>query len=401
MKKFEEYEEEIYKCSRCGLCQSVCPVFKASLNECAVSRGKFNMLNGVLKGDLKLNQKIKSYLDMCTGCNACKDFCPSKIDARKIFVAAKEEYYKTNSCLIKEQFLNSYFGFKCALNFAKISFNLYRFLKLEKLFNLCLPIIKRTGYLGRRLTLINALIKQDYKNSFQNETKQKAKTAVYFEGCFNKYLNPQTEDAVKKILEKSDINLIKKDFECCGVSYLNDGDTENFLKLVKTNVQKAGTNYDYILTDCASCFDALKSYENYFESAESKEFANKVTDVAELITKQEFTSEKKFKIAVHKPCHDSSNFIDTVKNIKNTDFIEVEDYDKCCGFSGKFALKYEEISQEISRQKAQKYIDSDVDIILTTCPACILGLEQGLAMINSAKKPKVMNLFVFIAKYCL
>ena len=33
----------------CGLCQSVCPVFKATQNECAVSRGKFNILNGIIK----------------------------------------------------------------------------------------------------------------------------------------------------------------------------------------------------------------------------------------------------------------------------------------------------------------------------------------------------------------
>ena len=63
MKEFEDYEEEIYKCSRCGLCQSVCPVFKATLNECAVSRGKFNILNGIIKGDLTFSNKEKKYLD--------------------------------------------------------------------------------------------------------------------------------------------------------------------------------------------------------------------------------------------------------------------------------------------------------------------------------------------------
>lgn len=78
MNNLKDYEEDIYKCSRCGLCQFVCPVFKASVNECAVSRGKFNMLNGVIKGELSLNRKIKSYLDLCTGCNACKIFAPAK-----------------------------------------------------------------------------------------------------------------------------------------------------------------------------------------------------------------------------------------------------------------------------------------------------------------------------------
>ena len=41
-------------------------------------------------------------------------------------------------------------------------------------------------------------------------------------------------------------------------------------------------------------------------------------------------------------------------------------------------------------------------MVLTTCPACILGLEQGFIETGIAqhKRPVVMNLFVFLAKYC-
>lgn len=49
MKKLEDFKEDINKCSKCGLCQSVCPVYKITGNDCAVSRGKFVMLDGVLK----------------------------------------------------------------------------------------------------------------------------------------------------------------------------------------------------------------------------------------------------------------------------------------------------------------------------------------------------------------
>ena len=107
MKKLSDYEEEIYKCSRCGLCQSVCPVYRAALNECCVSKAKFTMLNGVIKGDLKLNKRIKDYMDLCTGCNACKDFCPSNIDAREIFTAVKAQYYAENGENFAEKILDS------------------------------------------------------------------------------------------------------------------------------------------------------------------------------------------------------------------------------------------------------------------------------------------------------
>ena len=37
----EDFKDEISKCSKCGLCQSVCPIYKLTGNDCAVSRGKF------------------------------------------------------------------------------------------------------------------------------------------------------------------------------------------------------------------------------------------------------------------------------------------------------------------------------------------------------------------------
>lgn len=405
MKKLKDYEEDIYKCSRCGLCQSVCPVFNATMNECAVSRGKFNMLNGIIKGELSFSDKIKSYLDLCTGCNACKDFCPSGIDACKIFIAAKDEYYKNKRLSGFVKFIDSYAVFKMILWTAGWFYAVYRFFKIYKIVSLFENCLSKAGLAGKRVVLFNSLARKYIKPMKNQKTAAKTsgikKTkAVYFDGCFNKYVNSDTKDAVAKLLEKSDIEIIEKDFECCGVSYLFDGNISSFKKLVKRNISQLDEDIDYILTDCASCNIVLKEYENYLSDKAVKDFSQKVLSVTELLKNMKFVCKKSLKIAVHKPCHDNYDFVSIVKNIKNIDFIDVEDYDKCCGFSGKFALKNQEISRKISRKKADKYVDSCVDIILTTCPACVLGLNQGLAEIPAAKKPVVMNLFVFIALFC-
>ena len=71
MKSFFDFKEEIHKCSKCGLCQAECPVYKVTGNDCTVSRGQFVMLNGVIKGDLKISEKINSYLDLCLKCGKC------------------------------------------------------------------------------------------------------------------------------------------------------------------------------------------------------------------------------------------------------------------------------------------------------------------------------------------
>ena len=403
MKKLKDYEDEIYKCSRCGLCQSVCPVYKATLNECAVSRGKFNILNGIIKGELKLNSTVKKYLDLCTGCNACHDFCPSKIDVKDIFTTAKSEYYRTNKPVFFEKIINSYLLFKLVMWSGCIFFFIYRLLKLNKAVKVFSKLIIKTGTAGKRIVLLNTLAECRYKNK-NSVSKNKIRNAIYFEGCFNKYLNSETKEAVKKILADSDIKLIQKNFECCGISYLNDGNIEQFKKLLDKNLNKIDSEYEYVITDCASCAETLKSYKLFSNKKAANNLSKKTIMLTDVIKNINFQCSEPFKIAVHKPCHDSYDFIEIVKNIKGTDYTEAKDFDKCCGFSGKFALQNQEISRKISKQKAQNYIDANVDFILTTCPACQLGLNQGLAELSdknsSLKQPEVMNLYVFLAKYC-
>ena len=245
------------------------------------------------------------------------------------------------------------------------------------------------------------MAKKEYSNKNTTIKQNKTKTAIFFEGCFNKYINPQTKNAVEKILLKSNIMLIKKNFHCCGISYLSDGDIETFKKLAQKNISLIDKETDYILTDCATCNDVLKTYKEYLEEQTVTDISNKVTSITELISNIEFTSNKKLKIAIHKPCHEDFDIENFVKNnIKNIEYIPINSYDKCCGFAGSFAIKHSEISTKISKQKVQDYIDNKVDIILTTCPACLLGLEQGIIEHNKLNTLTPMNLIVFLAKYC-
>ena len=94
MKDLAEYKDEIHSCSKCGLCQSVCPIYEVTKNDCSVSRGMFIMLKGLLKGELKMSKKLNRYLDLCLKCGACTKFCPSGINIVDIIASAKAKYFQ-------------------------------------------------------------------------------------------------------------------------------------------------------------------------------------------------------------------------------------------------------------------------------------------------------------------
>ena len=84
------YQKEIERCSQCGLCMSVCPLYQQTKNDCANARGLLSVLKGIIKGKLSVDESIIKYLKMCDNCDKCKEFCPSGIDIPTILKSAKE-----------------------------------------------------------------------------------------------------------------------------------------------------------------------------------------------------------------------------------------------------------------------------------------------------------------------
>lgn len=377
MKKLEDFADDINKCSKCGLCQSVCPVYKITGNDCAVSRGKFVMLDGVLKGDLKLNKNIEKYLDMCLKCGKCKNFCPSNIDVCEIFNTAKYECAKNTLHGKFEKFFES-----------KLFFGI--FMKFMKIF--------------RRI---------DSAASISGNRGEGCIKLLYFKGCVNN-VYPKTERALKKIFSNLNVEIIERDFDCCGLPFLSSGNMERFEEVKKYNLALMDSDFDYILTDCASCESTLKGYFNSthallttedkkasFERAVARSDGGfSFVNAAEFLAGQniKFKFKKPVKVTFHKPCHlENDEFLKPLlQKCENVEYIEAEDYDECCGFAGEFALKNHKISKAISVKKANNIAKTNADIVLTTCPACILGIKQGF-LFSGKKSPKIMNIMEFLA----
>ena len=112
MKELKNFKEEIHKCSKCGLCQSVCPIYHITGNDCCVSRGQFIMLKGLIKGDLKMTTNLNRYLNLCLKCGKCSHFCPAGIDAVDIIISAKHEYFKTHFFEKIISWIQKYFIFR-------------------------------------------------------------------------------------------------------------------------------------------------------------------------------------------------------------------------------------------------------------------------------------------------
>lgn len=337
MKTLKDCENDIHSCSKCGLCQSVCPIYKITGNDCTVSRGHFIMLRGLLKGELKMSGVINRYLDLCLKCGACTKFCPSDIDVVNIVTLAKAEYFNTHP--------------------------------FEKLFSVFQKII--VFKIG--LKILSLFNKKPKSKTFDRKI-------LYFGGC-GVEINGKMSKFVVKTLNECGYEVIIPNFDCCGLPFLMRGDIKNFERYMKSFYSEI-EKYDNceILTTCASCEKILNQYKNY-----DIEKSFTVKNIYAFLREHniQFTLKKDLSVTFHKPCN--INNYDDIKwlfnNTKNLKYTEMEDYDKCCGMNGVFKLRELQTMFSLYKAKREKIIDSGSNIVLTSC----LGCENALRWYSFGK----------------
>lgn len=363
MKKLEDFKEEIHRCSKCGICQHACPVYQELGNDCAVSRGQFIMLDGVIKGDLKLNKNINKYLDLCLKCNKCKSACPTGIDVVQILLNAKYEYLK-----------HTFEG--------KLEQALYSFLESKLVFN-------------NILNFVGILFRLFKPKKVQKKLESPSAKAIYFGGCIEKF-RPDVRDYVIELLNKMNIEVLDVDFGCCGMPFLTTGNLDRFEEQKQENLKKLEKlEFDYIITDCASCEYVWNELYTNDELKISMKFKN----LYELISESdlEFISKIKKVITYHKPCHEN-NFGD-IKNIiekcKNVEYKEMKDYDSCCGFGGLEHLSIIKTIFKIINKKGQNILKTKADILITSCVGCLISTT-----ISTFFRQKTKRLITFLKEDC-
>lgn len=318
----KDIKEEIYKCSKCGLCRSVCPVFLALKNEMFLPRGRFIVLNNSINNSIELHKSFVDKLDVCLNCNLCKDFCPSDINSSKIFTEIKSLY-----------------SFKSGM----IPF----YLKLKLIF---------------LLEKIKSFKNFNFEKANKTEKKYASKVA-FFQGCYNKFVNSDDKIALISVLNNAgyDVDIISG---CCGYPYLSDANIQKFKNNALKFKKYDFSSYEYVICSCDTCFDTLNKYSEYVP--ELSTFTGKLLRFDEFvkiknILRPEFQNALYFKPLLRKDDFWMKSF-----NVKGM----------CSGMENFFMFKYPKIAEKIFENLGVEYKKSNEKDIVTTCLLSKWGLQK-------------------------
>jgi glycolate oxidase iron-sulfur subunit len=219
---------------------------------------------------------------------------------------------------------------------------------------------------------------------------------VFFSGCMTDYVYQDAGHNIIDLLKSNNIEtIIPKNISCCGAPAYYMGDQKTALKLAQKNFSLLSKlNPDYIITNCATCGNALKSlYKSLLHlKGHDLNFTDKVMDFHKFYTthigippgKKNFSSKKNIKITYHDPCHLKrgqkvySEPRELLKSLPGVEFVEMDSPDACCGGAGGFNIKHYDLSLDIGKRKAESIKRTGADIVATGCPSCQMQLKDIL-----------------------
>lgn len=404
----QEIAREVVKCSRCGNCRSICPVFLEENNENTTPRSKARMMEAVADGELELTPGMQERFAKCLFCKACKTHCGSGVGTDALILGGRTALAKQNGIPLLKKAAFTGLRYRKFFDLFLRSGALFQGLMFKKMPDgrgrIARFPLPGAGFSVRRV--IPDLVSRPFRSAASGLVKAKTPAGkgrvIFFTGCTLNYIYPQVGEAVMNILTGAGWDVvIPAEQCCCGTPAFTSGDLGTGRMLAEQNVKiLAEANGDYIVTACGTCGAALRD-EYSLVLADSpqlktwRSLSGKVLDIAEFAVQHCDLSRLgpvPLKVTYHDPCHlvrgmnVSAEPRRILQAIPGVEYIEMKDANRCCGAGGSFSASYYELSRRINDKKLNCAEATGADILVTGCSSCRMHITDGLSQRGSAMK---------------
>jgi glycolate oxidase iron-sulfur subunit len=408
----EEIKEDLHHCIKCGLCQAVCPTFKATKLEHYTPRGRLQILKHYLEGDLGITPEFEEAVLSCILCDACAAFCPSGVRIDRLFRNMRGDLAElvrtgldkkalfallTSPALMRRGARIARMGQRLLVDFLSVSM---------KLGNIPIDRLPRFNHRSFRSSVPEKI----------TASGKRTGRVLYFTGCATDLIHGDVGHAVLEVLGWLGIEVIvPKDQLCCAAPIFLSGFHRVALPNIERNLEIFDRDdVDAIVVDCATCGAALKKdipellQDLGRDPSKAIRVASKVKDISQVVVERlgdlaigEPRTDESLRVTYHDPCHLVRGMGVTAEPrmilsaLPGIDFTEMEDPGECCGGGGSYQFERTELSGAITSAKTDRIRSTRARIVATGCPGCRLTLAGNL---REESDPEVMHTIQLLAR---
>jgi len=361
-------EEEALYCVRCGLCLSVCPGYRESLNETDSPRARVALLRAVKEGLLENpTAEYSQAFFRCLLCGACTFICPSGVAVDRILELTRGELADLG--LLPE-----------ALSDLDNRIAQYRNISAEE-------------NEGRLMWADNLPAPPTGLG------KERAEVA-YFVGCVSSFFprSYKVPQALVQIFDRAGVDyaLLGGAEWCCGYPMFINGELERARELIHHNVEAVrAMGVKKVVMTCPSCFHfwkhsyhaALATEDLGLEVQHATEFLADLLEMGNLKL-----HELRENVTYHDPCdlgrkggviEAPRRVLAQIPGLRLVEMAENRDSSHCCGGGGNLESFAPEVSKAVARNRIRQAVGVGAGTLVSACQQC----ERTLA--NAARAERI------------
>jgi L-lactate dehydrogenase complex protein LldE len=198
---------------------------------------------------------------------------------------------------------------------------------------------------------------------------------------------------------------------CCGQPAFNTGYRTEARQVARRFIELCEeSDAEFIVSPSGSCTAMVHHYEGLFSDDDgwrgrAHAVAARTFELSSFLVRElkltDVGARFKGRVTWHDACHGLRELgvrnepRTLISQVRDTEFVELENADACCGFGGTFSVKYPEISTAILDQKIEAIERAGVDAVVSGDASCLMQIGGRLSRIGS--KARVMHLAELLA----
>ncbi len=400
-----EAERILRKCVHCGFCTATCPTYVTLGNELDSPRGRIYLIKDMLENGRPADREIVTHIDRCLSCLACMTTCPSGVHYMHLVDHARAHIEKTYRRPLMNRLTRGLLAlvlpyprrFRAALHLARLARPLapvFRAMPGLK------PMAAMLALAPRRVAPAGG-----GPATHPPTTERRGRVAI-LTGCAQPVLEPETNAAAVRLLNRLGIEVVAPPGEvCCGSLVHHMGREDQALAAARQNIdiwmrEIDRDGLDAIIITASGCGTTIKDYgymlrddPAYAEKAANvSALAKDVTEYLATLDLPPPAHAPGLTVAYHSACsmqHGQKITRQPKDLLKAAGFTVVDPAEGhlCCGSAGTYNIMQPDIADTLRDRKVRNVEATGADLVAAGNIGCItqIGTASALPVVHTIK----------------
>jgi len=336
-------------CNNNGTCRSfdagsMCPSYRVTRDESAVTRGRANTLRLALTGqlgpDAMAGEDVAAALKLCVSCKACKRECPTGVDMARMKLEASAARAKRYGVRVRERVVAE------LPRYAPVVPRLAGLMNLRNRVGVLRRLSERVlGFSAARA--LPEWSSRPFRNA-EAKTATGTRDVLLFADTFNRYFEPENLRAAIRVLAAAGFRAVLPTGRvCCGRTYLAAGMLDEAREQARRTLAALAGNLPVVGLE-PSCLTTLRDeFLALLPGPEAEALAGRAMLIGEFLAKH--APELTFgpvpaKAHVHGHCHQKAMgalpaSLGVLGRVPGMEVAPIQS--SCCGMAGSFGYQAE------------------------------------------------------------